>query len=473
MNSQQQSGQLFQLKQNLAQENRLMLKDIKLGFSTGDEIHPQDDFFLLSDKGYQNFKVSKIVVYYNENKEIAAIQFTYKQYQNLEKNQDCVIKGNIIGYQQVQNMSQNEVELYDDEFITHINIIVEYVIDKIIITLNSGQKFYYGHRETNKQEKLSFEAPEGFHFSCFSGSTSSHFQGLCVLKADFCSIEKYNNDPKQSFIELIASNKSALRSLIPYLTVKEMSILMRAYKLFAKILSNEVLFIDEIGRRAIFSGNQNLIKYYQQLINQDSLASEQKNNLRTYQDNIINYVKNPNGESQFDGFEFLSEYGHAEKKDSYIENLNGLTHFKFSYLKNTLVWKRNLHDIFTPIDIENIENSSIAIVFGIEIADSNYGGSLTAEVQIENEAQNTVFSKKKEFETIQRGFKFYNIAAYIKNQSLNQSTPHKIIFSISGKDSRFWAGHFGPRLRSITCRLIPVSTQQEICLFNNSFKNIQ
>ncbi|EAR93393.1 F-box protein (macronuclear) [Tetrahymena thermophila SB210] len=473
MNIQQTSGQLVQLKQMLALENRLMLKDISLGFSTGDEIHPQDDFFLLSDKGYQNFKVSEIVLFENQSNELAAIQFIYKQYQNLEKNQDFTIKGNIIGHQQIKNMSQNKIKFSDDEFIIDIKVYVEYVIDKIKIFLNNGKCFTYGSRQTSKQETYSFTAPQGFHFTCFSGSTSSHFNGLCILKADICSIEKYNTNPKSNFIEIIASNKSALRSLIPYLTVKEMSILMRAYKLFAKILSNEVLFIDEIGRRALFSGNINLIKYYQNLIKQESLASEQKNNLRTYQDNIKNYVQNPHGEDKFRGFEFLSEYGQAEQKDSYIENLNGLTHFKFSYMKNILVWKRKMHDIFTANDIENIENSSLAIVFGIEIADSNYGGSLTAEVQIQDEAHNCIFIQRKKFDTIQRGFKFYNIAGYIKKQNLNQSKPQIIIFSISGQDSRFWAGHFGPRLRSITCRLIPVLTQQEINLFNNSFKNVQ
>ncbi|KAL4481854.1 hypothetical protein ABPG74_007943 [Tetrahymena malaccensis] len=474
MNSQQISGQLVQLKEKLAQENRLMLKDISLGFSTGDEIHPQDDFFLLSNKGYQNFKVSKILIFRNEKNELLAIQFTYKQYQNLEQDKECmIVKGNILGHQQIKNMSQTEIELKDDQFITQIIVYVEYVIDKIIINFNYGNEVYYGSRQTSKQEMFTFIAPQGFHFNCFSGSTSSHFQGLCVLKADVCTIKKYNVDPKSNFIKLITSNKSIFRSLIPFLTVKEMSVMMRAYKVFAEILSNEVLFIDEIGRRGLFSGNQNLIKYYEKLIKQQNLASEVRNNLRSYYDNIKNYVQNPHGENKFQGFEFYDDHGRAEQKDSYIENLNGLVHFKFSYFKSTLVWKRNLNDIFTINEIENIINSSLAIVFGIEIADSNYGGSLTAEVKILDKEQNILFVQTKNFPTIQRGFKFYNIAGYFKSQNLNQSNPYQIIFSISGQDSRFWAGHFGPRLRSITCRLIPVQTQQEISLFLNSFKSDQ
>ncbi|EAR93394.2 F-box protein (macronuclear) [Tetrahymena thermophila SB210] len=461
---------LKQIKQNLIEKNCLMIKDFTIGFPTGDEALPMDDFFLLSDKGYQNFKVSKIIIFENQKKEVVAIQFTYKQYQNQKNNENYEIKGNLIGQQETSDLLQKSINLQDDQFITKITIQVEFIIGNITIILSNGREYFFGNYHRMDYEYFEFSAPKGFHFTCFSGCTSSHFNGLCLLKADVCPIEQHNNrDHKSKFIEIIPDNKSVLRLIIPFLTVKEISVLMRTCTLLAKLISNEDLFIDEIERRALFSGNSNLNKYYQKIISKYSKDSEKRNILISYEDCFKNYVENPNGDDQFQNFQFLQGNQEAEKNYSFIENLNGLTHFKFSFIEKTLVWEKYLHDLFTSKSIENIENRQLAIVFGIEIADSNYGGSLRAKVIIEDQEQNSIFQQKQEFSKIQRGFKFYNIASYVKSQ---QSKPHKIIFSISGKDSRFWKGHFGPRLRSITCKLIPIQNKQQINLFKNTMKNI-
>lgn len=44
---------------------------------------------------------------------------------------------------------------------------------------------------------------------------------------------------------------------------------------------------------------------------------------------------------------------------------------------------------------------------------------------------------------------------YIHEES--ESIPHSVVFEVSGKDTCFWAGHYGAKIRNISFSLVPLS----------------
>lgn len=112
--------------------------------------------------------------------------------------------------------------------------------------------------------------------------------------------------------------------------------------------------------------------------------------------------------------------------------------------------------------IKKIQYAQYAIVAGSQFADTGFGGEGRLKLEILDKDGQILFTFQRALKGLSREYKFFNLK-YIHTQP--DKRPDRINFYISGKDTCFWAGHYGAKFKTVTVKIIPIEDEQEKLLF--------
>lgn len=90
-----------------------------------------------------------------------------------------------------------------------------------------------------------------------------------------------------------------------------------------------------------------------------------------------------------------------------------------------------------------------------DFCDTGFGTEGQLEYSIKNQEGDIIKSDTLAARPIPREFTTFSFK-YTHPDPLE--TPHSITFLISGKDTCYWAGHYGAKIRNITFKLVPINT---------------
>ncbi|EAS00025.2 F-box associated region protein (macronuclear) [Tetrahymena thermophila SB210] len=435
-------------------------KDQRINYPVGDELQ-FDDFFKITNKNYRIFKftVGKRV----ENSYICGLQFHYQNIQN----PDEVVQGFAFGPNDLFTNNKYQTKsftLQDDEFIVEMKGRKGMIIDCFGVVTNKGNEYSFGGTGGGEYSQ---KAPKGYHFTCMGGYFSPGWDSISSFTMEVRELPFDDGENQRRLHSYsLKSYKPAFRKLVDFLTTSEVTKLFRLNKDFARFRHDDYV-LTKIGCRCIYSGVPKSIKYIKKMIKycpQDEVANVYEK-IMNYFNLIQNFVSNPDGRSEYEGFQKVQNGGDGITIQKSEKDCNFIT----SYGWCTLKWSKSLKEIFSDkskynleLLIGKIQSGNYAIVAGAQICETGFGGEASLKIEILGEDENVLFQFKRDIKDLTREYKFYNLK-YI--HSWPDKVPHKINFYISGKDTCFWAGHYGAKFKSITVKIIPIEDEQEKVLF--------
>ena len=101
-------------------------------------------------------------------------------------------------------------------------------------------------------------------------------------------------------------------------------------------------------------------------------------------------------------------------------------------------------------------------MFGASICESGFGSIAKMKVQVFDESKKEISCIEKTYDKLSREFIYYMIKFINPNP---ERKPHSIAFSLSGKDTCYWKGNYGAKIRNITLKIMPIEDDQEKAYF--------
>jgi hypothetical protein len=270
-----------------------------------------------------------------------------------------------------------------------------------------------------------------------------------------CDIQEIPGLRKNNFNLLNLSWKPIIRSLIDYLDVQDFSRLFLLNREFSKLRSDGYI-LGSFAKRLIYTVNNQNRRYTKLIIDNQHYTDTFRGELLNLLEISKNKVKDPYGALNFQDWTITLQGGNGwQIQNGYTQKFRDSC-FVTSYGLCAFEITKTFEETFTKEEIEGIINGRYIMACGGFIGQNGFGGEGSVTLSVFSKENQKIFTctKSKNQPRME-----YDKLAMIYRFDEAKPLPHRFVFDIRGKDTCYWAGHYGARFSGIFLRILPFDNE--------------
>ncbi len=312
-------------------------------------------------------------------------------------------------------------------------------------TTNKGNRFSLGGEGGGD---FSFKAPEDFNISCFGGTCGDCENSLTTLT---CDIQEIPGMRKNNFTLLNLSWKPIIRALMDYLDVQDFSRLFLLNREFSK-LRFDTYIMRTFAKKLIYTVNNQNRRYTKLVIENSPYNDTFKSEILKLMEISKNRVKNPYGVHEFKEWTITQQGGNGWQIQNGFCQKFRKSCFVTSYAICSMEIRKTFEEIFNKDELQGILDGRYILACGGFMGQNGFGGEGSLSITVYSKDDQKIFTRTKsknqprmEYDKLSMVYRFDD----------SKELPHRFVFEVRGKDTCFWAGHYGARFSGLFIRILP------------------